>query len=321
MKLSHAIIIFCIFAFALMPIHFFRINRTSLADKADEQYTNMLISACYDTMQQTIPNDEGYIFETAGKRAAALEHLYSSLELTFNTRGSEDMNNLMKLRLPVVCLIDIDGFYLSYYDVHKDNTGAELLQMVELPLQSWSLQKGSYVCQFRLDDNITVIDRNTGAIVSGNREMLYEYTGLDIFKTQEDYEDAKYSVIVNLVNENIEYYINEYNISSPKELQYTFTMSTVRGEDWAKMMNHPSIIAFLQGIDLSDGSKTINLYSIAGGEVKSTENDNSYYTIEKTEDSIIYHTGSCPRIISDAIRTHSLDRYIKQGAVPCPFCH
>lgn len=95
------------------------------------------------------------------------------------------------------------------------------------------------------------------------KESLYAVLTDDKF-----YEEEKNATIVSKINTEVEYYINYRNVlAKNNEIPYGYTMPQIRGEDWHRLLENPTVISFLQGTQMSTGKELVNIYSTGGGEL------------------------------------------------------
>lgn len=320
MKLTDYIILLCGIFITILLMSLIRIDRTAIAEEAGTEYSNMLITATFDSLTQTKMSKEGQAFSDPAIRKETIEKFYKSLEVSFNTNGSADMNALVRLKVPVIALVDTNGFYIYYNEYYTDNNGDYLYKTIETPIQTWTLNDGNYICRFNLNDTISVYDKSTGASHEGNYNDVRAKTSLTCFYGEEDFKEVKINTIIGSINDTVEYYINNHNDAAKNDVKYTFTMSSAKGENWAKMLSNPTIIGFLQGDELSDGNKNLNLFSIAGSEVKVTSQV-SYVIDEHPDGNVYYHVAGCEHIINIVRYGKQMIDCIKSNALPCPYCN
>lgn len=320
MKLSHLVVLFAFVCLSFFLMFSLSVDKTSLAGNNNTKYTNMLITACHDAAKHIhFSTTSQTTMETTDKRNDVIDAFYKSLSLSLNIPDTEENRIRMLLRVPVICLIDINGYYIYYNDYYLTDTNEELFKTIETPINTWSYQEINYICQFTLSDYVTVINKDTGHTYSGNYDKVYIETQLPVLKDYETFEQTRNKTVVESINSTLSYYINNYNaLSKDLNFQYTFMMPSVKGEDWSKMVSNPSIIGFLQGIEISDLKKSINLYSIAGGEVTKT----GEYICEKSalDGLTYYHSSDCINLTGNGVCYSTKEQCAKKGAYPCDLC-
>lgn len=109
---------------------------------------------------------------------------------------------------------------------------------------------------------------------------LNKYSIIDFLNNKDDvYEKEKYHFIVNNINTEVEFYINNHNLTvRGKDIQYHYEMPFISEEEWHRLLEHPTVISFLQGIQTPTHGQYYNIYAIGGGEYAA---ERKYYITEK----------------------------------------
>ena len=228
-------------------------------------------------------------------RQGAIESYFRSLAGSFMKDGADE--NLM-VSVPIVLLIDVDGFYVNYnalFDWSSVKNVAALddfTQPMQMgPLVTWGEEKYGYLVRYYLDDYVEVTDRTTGKKRAGNRKdvaaEMVQYgidgdiiefldgtkhtttgaggTGSDL---GEEFVVSKETQIIRSMEGMLETYINQYNYSAGRNAGgYKLEMPEVSGEMWHRMLENPTLIAFLQGKSVNNSKEIINTYAYAGAEL------------------------------------------------------
>lgn len=289
MKISDYIMLFIAVAFCFASVTFLNINLTTKANIQNTEYANKLTSACYDAAQSMkTGNVEQYgcVWKDMDDLKDTLDVFYTTLAYEFNgeTKAKKDE---MALYTPVVCLVDINGFYISYNVVFdKTNatkfhvTGATDVEKTDgiTPIHTWSKVYGNTVIRFFLNDNVEILDKN-GNRHTGNRKEIWklvstkpEYAAdkskLSFLNNKDDFNVEKNEIIIQKINDQCEHYINKINVIGDRhDTDYSFHMPQVAGEDWARLLQTPTVISFLQGYSLTADKRYLNVYSLGGGEI------------------------------------------------------
>ncbi len=297
MKFSDYTLIFMGIAICFCTISFINVDLTQKAAAKNVEYANKLTLACYDAAQtMNSENIERYgrVWNSEDDLNDTLSVFYNSLVYSFDWDNAGRVNE-MALYTPVVCFIDIDGYYISH-NVVFDTSG-----MVEIPsdaekrnglttLNTWTKSYGGVLLRFYLSDYVEVYALD-GTKFSGNRNDVYdkicedlpggtEVTNLSFITDDEEFNSQKNELIVREINKQCEYYINNHNVIGNNSLsKYTFEMPEVEGEDWSRLLESPTVISFLQGYSTVSDNRTLNVYALAGGELV----ENCHYFIKGDE--------------------------------------
>lgn len=319
MKISNFAILFVSVFICFFVILSFNIDTTTVATQATTEYKNMLITACHDAMSDiSSANINNPVFEHPSSRNRTIRTFKKSLQMNFNTIVDANATELISLYIPVICLVDLNGFYIYYNDFYKDILGDTLYDTIETPIHTWSERYAQYICQFYLGEKLSVLNIDTGEIDTDTYYNIYQKYGIDFCKDYETFLLERDRIIISEINNAIEYYINYYNTIMVKDYsyEYTFTIPQVKGEDWAKLVTGPSIMAFLQAKPLSTNKTSINLYSLSGSElVRETSCIVSYLP----DGRIYYHKYGCTSITEDSYVSNVINA-VAAGAEACPDC-
>lgn len=206
MKLTDYLIVFFIIFGSMAFYVFYGINLDIKSKTTNIQYAETLASACHDA-SRTIEREAGSdgAWEKQSAREKTLETFYSTLEFCFNTEFTANADETHRYT-PVVCLVDNNGYYISYNSTFDDfgNTyingeisgeydtthsaidkKAYYESMTVSPINTWTKTYNEYIVRFYLDDTIEIIEPN-GNIIKDKKNKIIEV--LD--KRLRDGEDA-----------------------------------------------------------------------------------------------------------------------------------
>ncbi len=186
MKFTDYIIIFLIIFGCFGMFAFYKTNLNSQTEIAETEYANALAVACHDAARtiQVEKAEEG-VWSNSADRNYTLNTFYNTLNFCFNTEYTEKSDETKKYT-PIVCLIDNNGYYLSYntvldhtesvyiqdesgsvqdaYSFHskteanKDkNVKAYYESMITTPINVWVESYGQYKVRFYLNDLIDIV--------------------------------------------------------------------------------------------------------------------------------------------------------------------
>ena len=92
----------------------------------------------------------------------------------------------------------------------------------------------------------------------------------------------------------------------------------ITGEDWARLIDQPTVVSFLQGLQTPYDTTYLNIYSFAGAEI---EKEKKYYIAESGEGISCYHEADCPYLSEENKQSsYSMEEAAKHGAYPCSEC-
>ena len=180
MKFSDYVLVFLGIFLCFAVVSFANVDITKRVNTQNVEYSSKLTAACYDAAQ-TMNTDNvekfGCVWNDEDDLNRTLTVFYNSLVYSFNWDNQGRVDE-MALYTPVVCLIDINGYYISH-NVVFDTSG-----MVQIPtdaekrnglttLNTWTKNYGGVLLRYFLNDNVEVYALD-GTIYSGNRKDVYQ---------------------------------------------------------------------------------------------------------------------------------------------------
>ena len=333
MKAYPAIII--VMLISLFLFYNFRVDASAEYGKQSTEYEEHLSKACRAAVNATeMKKDKTlvYLFDTEEKREKATVTFFQTLEQGFNY--VYDSNHQIELRqhVPVLCLIDTDGYYMYYNAVYTGSDGGTYVSQTMTPINTWGYvtDNGRYLIRYYLSDYVEVTDTNTQKTCTGTYTTAYQYfhdeVGLAVLRDKETFELYKRDYIISEMNEKMEYYINQYNQSVNRvnnagyndyDIHYTFELPKVKYEDWCNLLEKPAAMALLQGIQFYDGSDYLNIYAMAGGEIDFKK---GYYVNTENGDTC-YHRPICSMVTEVSRYYKTKEECAKMGYFPCEICN
>ena len=281
-----------IFSVMMIPV-LLRSNLTTRSSRANTEYSTKLTAAAHSGIQVADPKGlvtASYIWTNEGYRKKALDSFFHSLCESF-MQGTN--NDSLQVAVPIIILIDIDGYYMNYnalfdwasiHDITKMNDFDNQIQMGSLT--PWSENKYGYYIRYFLTD-YTEITTSNGKVYKGDRHEVASLMEKDLItgdiinylngtmhqhKGSDDLGEAyiwnRDHFIVDAINTEMASYINERNYSAGRNGGgYDLEMPEISGEMWHRMLENPTLLSFLQGHNINNSKETINTFAYAGAEV------------------------------------------------------
>lgn len=261
-------------------IYSFTTDINTAADTKNSQYSSYLAAATHDAAKEMQAETTGQVsIPTASDRERVANAFFNSLKLDFGYTTEEDMQKL-HVYVPVLAMIDSDGYYICFNQQYADEAGHIAVTESITPINTWTKKSGNYIARYYLGSNIDVTQSGDSAkMYSGTYSDVYnqlkdstdadDLAELGLTGNEEDFLEVKRNVILEDLQQKIEYYINKNNdFAAEYTPSYTFTMPQTDRDDWTRLIENPTCIAFLQGVRVSNGQDYLNIYSLGGGEVK-----------------------------------------------------
>lgn len=212
----------------------------------------------------------------------------------------------------------------TYRPIDSTDKSAKLFDttLTISPLNTWAKEYNGCVVRFYLNDTVEVT-LPSGEIIKDKRSKVTKalvelkdkgklssdvynikviqdkdgiankYSVMELLENTDGiYDVEKREIIINLINEEVEYYINHQNIwGEALDVNYTFTMPEIKSEDWHRLLSNPTMISFLQGMQAKTKRNYVNVYALAGGEFTTARQ----YYITQDGSQLTYHliNGKC----------------------------
>ncbi len=312
---SNWIIIFYVIFLSAFVVTSIRADMTDVSAQTNTRYTQRLTAASHSAMEAVetygTTTDSTTIWGTENQRNRSVDAFYTALGNSFLTNTEDAM---MQVSVPVMLLIDTDGYYINYnatLDVRNILDPSKLPNFKSTsqmsPLNTWSTSKYNFRIRFYLGDRIQVIsstgERYIGTYASVVEQM--EKNGVSSshniirYITGDDIENDKNTLITSTIEDSLTYYSNQYNYAAGENGGgYSFSLPIIKGEDWHRLIENPTFVAFMQGHNTNNGETVINTYAYTGSELIPTER----YFVEKNE-------------TTNRLEYHSLRRALTTGEV------
>lgn len=339
MKIHNVILIFIGLFFAFFLLFSYQ-NQTAVHySQRNTEYAEKLTSACYDAAQ-TISAD--FVGKPAGcwdskaAREETLKIFYKSLaqnlglDTEVRSRGIQDYT-------PFVLLVDNPGFYISYnacFDEYGNAIVPDDLDSINVvsELNTYVGTYDNHTVRYYLNDYVDVT-LSDGSFYTGERTEVYNNlphsakTVLSFLNDSVSFGEMRVEAVVGKVEQVINYYLNTQMINvSNYNTGYQVALPQLTGEDWSRMIAHPTVISFAQGEQEPMDGRMLNVYAYAAGELNKGYLyiilDGEYYCIDKELKNQLQKSVEGPGIVYtyngeriDALY-NSMEECAEAGAVP-----
>lgn len=319
----------------ILPV-FFSTDLVSEAHQQTSEYAAYVQSATKAGVSAAMNYKDGEnLFSKSEGRKSAVDAYYHTLVECFNY----DMTvkeEMVKYYTPCIFLVDNDGFYIEYTQDYSDGTGHAAVSDIITPINKWAKRYDEYTVEYHLNDDIVVTVDNSilahnpkeKSMYYGNYSEVYArikeddslagYT-LSFLGDETKYREEKRDLIIGITQNKLEYYVNVHDefFNQKNDVQYQFTLPKITGEEWGRLIDMPTVIGFLQGIQIPHEDTFLNVYSFSGHEM--TE-DRQYYLQNDTSGITYYHIRGCMSLSGDGLKGMTMTDAAKKGAFPCPYC-
>ena len=262
--------------------------------------------------------DKVYIFEEEDAREAAIAEFKECYNIGYQKAGYKADD--MYYYVPCIFLVDDNGYYVNYSKL-VDNNGVSEITNMTTGLNTWTENYGDYIVKFHLS-NLVEVTKPDGTDCQGDYLSLYAKLGspsdLSFMSSKETFEDERNSVVCYITEEAINYYITTHNdYVNRDERKYVFTMPRIDNFE-SRLMDQPSVISFVQGIQRATGKGYINAFAFTGA----IKDKAVLYYEGEVNGQLFYHMKDCPDLVLDDDNKvgHTMDDCAADGASPCPNC-
>ncbi|QNR65216.1 hypothetical protein IAQ67_14970 [Paenibacillus peoriae] len=199
----------------------------------------------------------------------AVEAFYETLFNNVDIRDDEIAQGVLKRYIPVLAIVDYDGLWIYTNDTFTNKEGEKENRQVwksKMPF-SYADNQGNSL-SFTLDDYVYVYDAQQKQWFEGKREDVASQVNhkISLLNDPELFDQVRRTTIINVVQKNLEHYINAYNVYARNlGITYRFTLPRVDQEEWNNTVNDVGILSFIQGVPV--GLNYYNSYALGGSRL------------------------------------------------------
>lgn len=257
MKLPHFLILFIIIYSGPLFFTEYRYQYTKKTMEENHKHELSMTTATHDAVNILRTNvktelENGYDSYKINpvNPQPAFETFMHSLALQYRVEMKDSMDRLARY-VPVFAVVDYDGLLLNVYKEYKDTRGDVVLDRVWLPKIPFSyLDNEGNIINFTIDEEVEVYDIDLGEWFEGTRKELVDDPEITVsfLEDKETFHNVRRTTIVNTLQEQLAYYINEHNVYTKHlDVTYKFMLPYIPKEDWYNTVDDISILAFFQG--------------------------------------------------------------------------
>lgn len=245
-------------------------------NQLNDQYTTFLRTATQDAGKMLNQNElqdfeaeyQSHKFFNANKDLA-VDTFFRTLYLNFGISGDPIGQGALAAYIPVVLVIDYDGYHIYAIDEYKDKDGQTIFKHMWRPKKpySYSDSNGNSI-NFTLDSYVHAYDASTRKWVQGYQEDLKGQTNIPLLNGNDtdNFDNERRSIIVKSIQEDLTLLINKHNEYAMRYgISYTFKLPLIPQEEWTNTIDDIGIMSFVQGIPVGD--RYYNNYAFGGGRL------------------------------------------------------
>ncbi len=278
--MSKYIIIFLVVFMSFFGIYNVTADTQTTATIKNIEYSDYLSSAAFDAVKEMKKHSNGNILmKEPLDRDRVSDMFFNSLAMDFGYDTNEDLT-MLRMYVPAVVLIDTNGYYVSYNIKYKDDLGNTHLKPVITDINTWSktTSDGKYLVRYGLGRQVTVTEVTKQIVREGDYRDVYKDFDSPAslaalgFNNDNEFISIRNEILISQIQDTVEYYINNHNeVASQFQPDYLFEMPTTSKDEWVRVLENPTVIAFMQGIRINNSQNYLNIYALSGGEVKKSD--------------------------------------------------
>lgn len=220
----------------------------------------------------------------------AVQTFFNTMYVNFGVFNDPVGQGVIQSYVPVIAIVGYDGYYVYYMDEYTNADGQTELKHVWSPKKPYAHadQYGNSF-SFTLDDFVTVNRNSDQQWFEGFRGEISSLAEISLLNDANTFEQVRRSTIVKAIQNDLEYYINQYNNFAKKYgVAYTFTLPLISQEEWNNTINDVGVLSFVQGIPM--GQDYYNNYALGGSRLVKTP---VYHGIIANGRKYYYSANSC----------------------------
>lgn len=235
----------------------------AVLDAAVDDATSLLIGNASHQLEAQYSSNK----RVALNKEEAIETFYRTLDTGFGVTGNPVAQGALHRYIPAIVIVGYDGFYMYSEQEWMGADGKTVMKPVWGAKKPYAYEDAAgNSLSFTLDQEVLAYDAVRGSWHEGLRQDIWQQTSIPLLKDAEQFEQTRRSTIVQAIQDELAYRINQYNETlSRSGFSYVFTLPLIPKENWSNSIDDVGVLAFLQGIPM--GAKQYNSYALGGSRV------------------------------------------------------
>lgn len=318
MKWTDLIIIFVIFTIPFLLLIQIQTNNIESNINKKIELNHILDAAVEDGVSMLVEGGDGH--KLLLNKEKCIMSFYNTLFINFNIIDDPYAKSRIMGYLPVIVIIDYDGFYIFGRESYIGKNNNSEIKSVFQPKRMFIYKKENYIYGFTLSNYVTVYDTVLNKFYEGNQIDLKDKINDTVLQDNINFENIRRRTIVNILQEEINLYINLHNdIAKQYGISYQFSLPVIKEEDWYNTVDDIGMLVFFQGMQTGIAGEYYNSYAFGGAKV--IKREGYYLQVDAIKDIKYYHKESCKNLIDKTLYYNSRDKAALEGAFPCNECN
>jgi hypothetical protein len=260
----------------------------------------------------------GTYSNAAISRDKAYSAFCNTLFANFNVLGNEtDQNNLM-LYIPVMILVDYDGYWVCSIEEFINSEGSKEEKMIWKPKKPYGYESNGFVYLFTLDRQVKVLDISANKFYEGTQQELKGIVPEDIIVQDELFDAVRKRTVMEAIKKDVNDAINAHNAFATRYgITYRFSPPSISEADWYRNIEDIGFLAFFQGIPIGLRGMRYNSFALGASRIVRKEH---YYIQQAANGIFYYHRDTCSTLANKTEVYDSPEECALQGAYPCHTC-
>jgi len=309
--------------FVIIILPFVLLMRIKTDNLKNAEYRSIQLNRYLDTAVEDAVNAmtvKGMNDKTVISREKALEAFFRTLYVNFGITADETSKDVLRVYIPVIVLIDYDGYWICSMETYKNSLGDNIREMLWKPKKPYVYEKNGYIYLFTLDDYVKVFDPENITFYEGRRgDIAVNLPDSEIIHYDELFEQVRKRTITELIKTDVNSAINEHNkYAKLYGITYNFSPPYISDDDWHKNIEDIGFLAFFQGIPVGLGGERFNSYALGAARIV---RKNHYFIQQHPNGLLYYHLENCT-VVTETDRIYDTRQECALlGAFPCRTCN
>lgn len=307
--------------FVIIILPFVQILRIQTDNLQSTAYRSMVIDRYLDAAVEDA--SEAMIMRGSGQKVSvsrekALSAFCNTLYANFNVLGNKLAQDNLMLYVPVIVLVDYDGYWVYSAESYLNSEGNMEEKMVWKPKKAYTHVSNGYTYVFTLDSHVKVLENATNIFYEGTRQDLKDVLAEDLILDEELFEAVRTRTIIEAIKKDVNDAINAHNSYAVRfGITYRFSPPSISDGDWYRNIDDIGFLAFFQGVPIGLGGERYNSFALGASRIIRREN---YYIQQDTNGLYYYHREDCSSLTVRDEVFDSREECALKGAYPCHRC-
>ena len=317
MKLTDLAVLFIIIIMPFILILRIKSENLRYAAYKSEVINRYLDTAVEDASESMLIRGKGNKIEISRERA--VNTFFNSLFINFNTAGDERSKSILSAYIPVIVLIDYDGYSVMSMEEYTNSSGDMEQKMIWKPKKPYVYESNGFIYLFTLDQNVTVYSQAENRFYEGLPEDIRVKLPDAGVLDNDLFDDVRKRTIVESIRNDVNTAINKHNKYAARfGITYNFSPPSISDGDWHRNIEDVGFLAFFQGFPIGLNGQRYNSFALGAARVV---RKSSYYIEKNANDLFYYHREKCPVLTERSKPYDSREECAIEGAFPCPVCN